>query len=100
MQVYIETRKQISDTIYLIRIALRECLGVERVTIIQEEKDNSSHFHIWMLPIWNDIKEDINSRIIKNNIEQYMNLFDFENNKERIIEYNNKMKEFLNSYTY
>ena len=29
-----------------------------------------------------------------------MNLFDFENNKERIIECNNKMKEFLNSYTY
>lgn len=95
-----ETRKQISDTIYLIRIALKECLGVERVTIIQEEKDNSSHFHIWMLPIWKDIKEGINPRIIKNNIEHYMNLFDFEKNKERIIECNNKMKEFLNSYTY
>ena len=47
-----ETRKQIADTIYLIRIALKECLGLERITIIQEEKDNTSHFHIWMLPIW------------------------------------------------
>lgn len=95
-----ELRKQILDTIYLIRIALKECLGVKRITIIQEEKDNSSHFHIWMLPIWEDIKEDINPRIIKNNIEHYMNLFDFENNKEKIIESNNKMKDFLNSYTY
>lgn len=96
----IETRKQISDTIYLIRTALKKCLRIERVTIIQEEKDNSSHFHIWMLPIWRNVKEDINPRITKNNIEHYMNLFNFEENKERIIECNNKMKEFLNSHTH
>lgn len=69
------TRKQVLDTIYLIRVALKKCLGIERVTIIHEEKDNLSHFHIWMLPIW-------------------------EENKEKIIECNDKMKAFLDLYTY
>lgn len=95
-----ELRNEISNTIYLIRKALKECLGIERVTIIHEEKDNSAHFHIWILPIWKNIKEKINPRIIKNNIEYYMNFFDFENNKEKIMECNNKMRNFLNLYTY
>ena len=95
-----KTRQQISDTMYLIRTALIKCLEVERVTIIQEEKDNSSHFHIWMLPIWKNIKEDINPRVIKNNIEHYMNLFNFEENKEKILECNDKMRKFLNYYIY
>ena len=38
------------DFLVQVRAALKKVLGVERVTIIQEEKTIDSHFHMWLFP--------------------------------------------------
>ena len=33
-----------------VRSAMRKVLGIEKVTIVQEENTSNSHFHIWLFP--------------------------------------------------
>lgn len=95
-------RGEVSEAIYLLRKALKEELGIKRVTIIQEEKDNSSHFHIWMLPVWEDVTKErkINPRVIENNLLDYMNSFSFEKNSKDILKCNDRMKIYLGNKIY
>lgn len=92
-----DTRYEIIDLIYNIRDFLRKEYSINKVIIIQEEKDIDSHFHIWILPIWEDMIDDDkdNIRICKNNINEYMKLFEFKKNSDKIIECNKKLRNFL-----
>jgi diadenosine tetraphosphate (Ap4A) HIT family hydrolase len=45
------------------RKAMRDVLGIQQVTIIQEEKSKESHFHIWVFP-WHEWIKEIGSDIV------------------------------------
>ncbi len=90
-----DMRYNISEMIYIIRKGLQEKFNIKNVTIIQEEKDIDSHFHIWILPIWEKILKSDKPRIVEENILEYMQLFDFKVTSSKIIECNNIMKNFI-----
>ena len=85
----------ILEIIYIIRKGLKEKFNIENVTIIQEEKDIDSHFHIWVLPIWEEILKSDKPRVVKGNVLEHMQLFDFKVTSKKILECNNIMKNFI-----
>lgn len=44
--------EQLDFTAFMIkcRAAMKEKLGIDVITIVQEESSSSSHFHVWMFP--------------------------------------------------
>jgi diadenosine tetraphosphate (Ap4A) HIT family hydrolase len=94
-----KTRAMICELLFWIRKGIREKLGVERAQIYHEEKISSPHFHIWILPLWEDImsKTGIQPKIYESNIKQYIDSFHFEETKGKILKCNEIMKEFLNT---
>lgn len=52
-----EEQADLIDFIVKCRTAMKEALGIEEVTIVQEETSTSSHFHVWLFP-WNQNMED------------------------------------------
>lgn len=99
---------EMSDEVYLklckilrlTRQGQRQVLGVSQIHMIQEEKLKLAHFHVWMLPLWQCILEkyNINPRVYESNIKEYIDLFEYEYNKDTIFEYNKKMTSFFNSF--
>jgi diadenosine tetraphosphate (Ap4A) HIT family hydrolase len=47
------------------RKAMKEVLGIEELTIVQEETSSSSHFHIWLFP-WHQNMDKLNKKKISN----------------------------------
>lgn len=92
-----KTRRELSDALYFVRKGLREVFGINRAQIYHEEKISSPHFHIWVLPLWEDVMEkyNIQPKIYESNVKKYIDIFNFESNKEKILECNKKMKEYL-----
>lgn len=82
-----------------LRIALRDVLLIGKTQIYQEERIINSHYHIRVLPLRdNVVKESFNGnnpKIYDNNIVDYINKFSFEENNQKILEYNEKIKEYL-----
>lgn len=95
-----KTRFEISEALYWVRKGIRENFGIERAQIYHEEKISSPHFHIWVLPLWNDVmmKYNIQPKIYESNVKSYIDLFDFESNEARILKYNNIMREYLKKH--
>jgi len=45
------------------RQVMKEILGIEKVTIVQEENSLTSHFHVWLFP-WHDwMKENVGCKL-------------------------------------
>lgn len=93
-----ELCKEIILIIKKIRTGLKELFGIKRAQIYHEEKINSPHFHVWILPLWENIivEKNIYPKIYESNVKSYIDLFDLDENKEIINECNLKMKEYLN----
>ena len=51
---------------------MKEILKINRVEIILEERKVNPHFHIWLLPLWEDIidKYEIDPKVWNSNILQ------------------------------
>lgn len=92
-----ETRKKIGEILYLVRKGIREKFGIERAQIYHEEKLNSPHFHIWVLPLWKRIMEKykIQPKIYESNVKKYIDLFEFEDEKNNILNCNKIMREYI-----
>ena len=92
-----ETRFKICEALYWVRRGIREKFGIDRAQIYHEEKISNPHFHVWVLPLWNEVikKYNIYPKIYEANVKEYIDLFQFEENKSRILECNKIMEEYL-----
>ncbi|WP_294472154.1 hypothetical protein [uncultured Ruminococcus sp.] len=96
------SQKQSSDLgiiLNRLRISMMNSIDVKRVHIILEERIYEPHLHIWMLPLWKCIMEkySIDPKVWNSNIFDYINLFTYEENKDRILSFNRVMRESLNN---
>ena len=94
------TRKKINELLFWVRKGIRDNFGDVRAQIYHEEKLSNPHFHIWVLPLWEDVmkKNNIYPKIYESNIKKYIDLFKFEDYKDTIILYNNKMIAYLKEH--
>jgi diadenosine tetraphosphate (Ap4A) HIT family hydrolase len=58
-----EESADFSNFLIKTRKAMKDVLGIQQVTIIQEEKSKDSHFHVWMFP-WHEWMKEIGSDIV------------------------------------
>lgn len=78
-----------------IRKAMRDVLGIKFIYMFYEEKiKKHGDVHYWLLPIY-DISED--NILLRLDIEKYLNKFEFNNEKDRILDFNNKLRDYIQS---
>lgn len=84
---------------HIIRKGMKEVLGVQRVNIYLEEKLKNPHYHSWLLPMWQEVldRNHIEPRIWESNIMTYIRLFRFEEEGDRILKYNELLREYLHT---
>lgn len=89
-------------TTHLVRKAMRDALGIERAHLYLEEKIIGPHYHMWILPLWDDVMKsnNIDPKIWLGNIKSYIDLFCFDKEKDKILEFNNTLREVLMGYEY
>ena len=76
-----------------IRKGMRQKLGIQFTHIYYEERNVKSHnVHYWIVPI-NDIEK--HPRLYKFDVKQYLEQFLYSENKDKIIQYNTLMKEYI-----
>lgn len=75
---------------------MRECLHIEKVTIVQEEK-STHHFHVWLFP-WYKWMEEIGSGLdsIKKIMEYAREKLKSEDNLRKVEESAAKIRVYLN----
>lgn len=80
-----------------LRDCMRRAIGINRLHIILEERLVEPHVHIWLLPLWSEImaKYHIDPKVWNSNILEYLKLFDYSENREKILSYNAIIKEAL-----
>lgn len=92
-----ETAALLGTVTHIIRKGMKEVLGINRVNIYLEEKLKNPHYHTWLLPMWEEVlqKNRIEPRIWESNIMTYIKLFRFEEEGDRILQYNDLMRTYL-----
>lgn len=100
MDIDDEVVKRIAIILKRVREGLRVCFGVERAQVYHEEKIINPHFHVWVLPLWPGImrEHNIQPKIYEANIKKYIDFFSFENEKDKILKCNIKMRDFLSKF--
>lgn len=95
--ISIETAMLLGGVTKIIREAMREVLGVERVNIYIEEKSRNGHYHKWILPMWGDVlsNKKMNPRIWQDEIMEYIGSFSFEQQDKKILRCNELMEKHL-----
>lgn len=93
---------EINETLHLrtsfvmreIRKGMREALGIEHIHLYYEEKRKRGFdIHYWLLPIYNfRVDKDYISAFF---LREYLDSFDFQVEKEKILHFNNLMKNYL-----
>ncbi len=75
------------------RETMREVLGINKVTIIQEEIDEGSHFHVWLFP-WHDWMKPLGSKLndVRNLMRYAKENFSDKENLDKIKEAGKKLK--------
>lgn len=91
-----EESTELFNLVYNARIAQKKILGINEVTIIQEER--SGHFHMWLLPRYDWMTEKFgnslsNIRDITNYSRENLKTKD---NVEKILNSVNKLKDYFN----
>lgn len=83
--------------VHYVRKGMRECLGIRRAHIYLEEKIIGPHYHTWLLPLWEDVmdKYNIDPKIWLGNVKQYIDLFQYEKEKDKILFFNHRLREYL-----
>ena len=91
-----EEQKDFSNFLIECRKAMREKLGIEEVTIVQEETSSSSHFHVWLFP-WNPWMSEHKRKV--NNVMKIMDIAKSERSNDielaKINVSNSKLKEYF-----
>ncbi len=86
------TYMRTSLVIKKIREGMRSCLGINYIHMhYEEKKEKSCNVHYWLMPI-DQVETPI---IFKLNIMDYLRGFSFAKEREKILEYNEKMEQFL-----
>ena len=97
---------------HIVRRAMKLALNITVASVYHEERLSNSHFHQWMLPYWEDavIASGFMPKIYKSNIKkyqkyesnisEYLRYFKFCNEKEKILEFNKIMRDFLKKDLY
>lgn len=88
---------QFGIIIHRLRICMAKYLKIERAHLILEEKMIEPHLHVWLLPLWKDVMCDknIDPKVWNSNILEYLQLFSYDENKEKIRRFNDLMREKL-----
>ena len=77
----------------VIRKAILELFGIETVKIYHEEKVNKlSIVHFWIVPVHSEVMENPG---IRNKMSEYFNMFKFVKEKYKILDYNEKLKNYF-----
>ncbi len=78
------------------RKAMKEKLGIDTITIVQEETSSSSHFHVWMFP-WLPWMSEYKKKV--SNVMKIMDIAKEERSNEselnKIKESTKKLKEYF-----
>ncbi|HSQ97839.1 MAG TPA: hypothetical protein VLL98_03925 [Rickettsiales bacterium] len=78
-----------------IRKALKELFNIKVAKIYSEEKNSkTSNIHFWVLPIHNEYLVN-NPGIQRSNIRSYLDMFSFQENRENILKFNEKMRQYI-----
>lgn len=81
-----------------VRSGIRECLGISVAHVYMEEKiDKSTHLHVWILPVWEEYYTE-NPRVYNGNIKEYMDSFNYDEEKDKILIYNSIMKDYIKAH--
>lgn len=80
-----------------LREHMRRSINVQRLHIILEERMISPHLHIWLLPLWPETMQQhhIDPKVWNSNILEYLMLFRYADNREKILSFNAAMKAAL-----
>ncbi len=86
--------KDFHETLKRSREIMKEVLGIEKVTIIQEENSLTSHFHVWLFP-WHDWMKEHGAKLqdIKNLMKYAKKHFSDKEHLEKIKSANLKLKK-------
>lgn len=97
-----ELAAQLGLCVHYVRKGMKECLGINRAHIYLEEKIVGPHYHTWLLPLWEDVMEehDIDPKIWLGNVKKYIDLFQYEQEKDKILLFNQRLREYLMGIDY
>ena len=87
--------EELAKFIKVARIALRKMLGISALTLVQEENTTTSHFHLWLFP-WHDwMKEKWNGKLyeIKDIMKYAKQKFSGKESLEKIKQCATKLRE-------
>lgn len=95
-ELTLEESSELFNLVYKARMTQKNILGINEVTIIQEER--SGHFHIWLLPRYDWMTEKFgnslsNIRDITNYSRENLKTKD---NVEKVLTSVNKLKDYFN----
>ena len=87
--------------VYVVRLGMKEVLGIDRAQIYSEEKIVAPHFHVWLLPLWPNVSASsgIYPKIYEANVKDYIDLFRFESEAQRIENCNSLLRGFLKAHS-
>lgn len=92
---------------HIVRKGMRDILNINTAEIYHEERLKSSHYHHWILPCWEYgvEKSGCLPTIFKSKVKGYENFdpnivfylksFEFSDESDKIIEFNEKMNKFI-----
>lgn len=92
-----------------VRKGMKDLFGVQFCELYHQERMKNSHYHHWLLPCWDEVMERSGfiPRIFKSKVQKYKDLepniveylrsFEFGDNDKKILEFNERMKEYLSS---
>ncbi len=88
-----EEESEFSEFLKKSRKLMRDVLGIEKVTIIQEEGNKDSHFHVWLFP-WHDWMKPHGSKLqdIKNLMKYAKENFSDETHLNKIKKIGKELK--------
>ena len=90
-------RSEFTDILIKARKAMSDALDINEVTIIQEEKSENSHFHVWLFPWYAWMKEVGNGLSSIKQIMEYSRINQkTEDNLSRVKNASEKIRIFLN----
>lgn len=80
-----------------IRVGLKELFWINKAQFYQEERLENSHYHIRILPVWQDyiLREWGTPKIYDRNVVDYMRSYGFQEYSEKILMCNEKMRSYL-----
>ena len=94
MELDYKLYQKIGFWIYEVRKAMKDILNIEYVNVYYEEKSSgSANVHYWLMPV--DTKDKTAPKLHYLYLKDYLEQFKLSDNKEKIKEYNTKIKKYI-----